>query len=112
MASPQLTLRLMGVPEVPGDAPNLRLVGALVGGVGLSYFVPIVRRAGGGRRLVGVLEGTAVVRLTVAAFVAAAVLAGAFPWQWSSVWITDLALGTFQLLVASRYDRCARATAH
>jgi hypothetical protein len=111
VASPLLVLRLMGVPPGSSDLVHLRLVGALVAGVGLSYFLPLGRRDRGERRLLAVLEATAVVRLSVATFVAASVIQGALAWQWSSVWITDFALAAVQIAIVARRERSPGAIA-
>jgi hypothetical protein len=98
LASPALTLGLMGIGTVPAEPVFLRFVGVFVGAVGLSYLLPFAgdpaRRA---TRLRTVLEVTALVRACVAVFVALAIASGSLALAWASVAVTDAALALVQI---------------
>ncbi len=110
VASPALTLRLMGIGTVPADPVYLRFVGVFVGAVGLSYLFPfagdLARRA---MRLRTVLEVTALVRACVAAFVALAISSGALELAWASVAVTDAGLAAIQIGMLRASPASARA---
>lgn len=108
VAAPALTLRLMGISDLPAEPIFLRFVGVFVGAVGLAYLYPFwldpARRLA---RLTGVLEITALVRLLVGTFVAASLVLGALALPWVSVALTDLGLATAQLVLLGRLRRAS-----
>lgn len=98
LASPALTLALMGIAPAVSAPIYLRFVGAFVGAVGLSYLYPFLgaaaRRAS---RLRTVLEVTALVRICVALFVSVAVAGRALEPAWVTVAVTDAGLALIQI---------------
>ena len=94
----------MRIPSPPLETAYLRWVGAFVCGVGLLYLYPFAGRdpQRASSRWTTVLEVTALVRVVVALFVAAAVARGELAWQWSSVPVTDMLLAAVQLLMLRR----------
>lgn len=102
VAAPGLTLGWMGIAQRPSEPVYLRFVGVFVAAVGLSYLYPFLTLYREARFRV-VLETTALIRLAVAVFVGAAVIARALTPLWLSVCATDLALATFQLTVLRRF---------
>ncbi len=107
VSSPRLTLRWMGIGELPQDLVYLRWIGVFVGAVGLTYLYPLLALWRGKSQAVPwaaarfpvVLETTAIVRLAVAIFVGVSLLSGALTWPWVSVLLTDLGLSVWQLVL-------------
>ncbi len=91
--APELVLRLLGLPPV-AETVLLRFVGVFVASVGAAYFWPFLGepRARPGR-LRAAFALTAVPRVAVAVFLAAAVAAGALAPAW-------LLVGGYDALVA------------
>ncbi len=101
VAAPAFTIRLMRIVELPPEPVYLRWIGVFVGSVGLAYLYPLVLR-GKTARIPVVLEMTALVRLSVALFIAVSVGAGALSAPWLSVFFTDFSLALFQLWLLKR----------
>lgn len=103
VAVPGLVLRLLEIGVPAGELPFLRFVGAFVGAVGAAYLYPwMFDGAPRERRRRVVLELTAGVRLTVAAFLGTALAAGWLPLPWLTVALYDAALAAVQLLFLTR----------
>jgi hypothetical protein len=104
VAAPGVVLRWLGIAEPPDGAVFLRWIGAFVGAVGVSYLYPFVlSRSLRSARLRVVLEVTAIERLGVFCFVTLAIGAGALAARWSTVALTDLALGAAQLWMTASW---------
>lgn len=91
IAAPLFTLRMMGL-VVPSDAsPFLSFIGAFVLAVGLAYLYGalLVRRNRSGARLEAVWLLTAMIRSSVAIFVAAAVVSGSLAPGWLAIAVFD-----------------------
>jgi len=91
IVAPLFTIRMMGL-AVPRDAsPFLSFIGAFVMAVGLSYFYGalLVRRTSGAQRLEAVWLLTAIIRSSVAIFVAAAVVSGSLAPGWLAIAVFD-----------------------
>jgi hypothetical protein len=100
VAAPLFTLRLMHIATMPAEPIYMRWIGVFVFAVGSAYALPFLGRRPDdrNRRLVGVLEVTALLRACVAVFIAGAVLQGALEPGWSMVFFTDAALVVLQIL--------------
>ncbi|MFP5275946.1 MAG: hypothetical protein ACLGPM_02430 [Acidobacteriota bacterium] len=87
IVAPGLTLTLMGVPAPAGQLVYIAYIGAFVLGVGLCclYGVRLILRGDTGRQLGTVWLLTAVLRASVAAFVAQQVMTGALSSGWIGV---------------------------
>jgi len=101
---PLSALSLMGVPDAPAEPIFLRWVGVFVGSIGLFYLYPfaIGDAARANARWRTVLETTALARFAVALFVAGSMATGALSRHWASVFVTDLALASFQCFLLRR----------
>ena len=99
VAAPAFTLHLMQISSVPSEPIYMRWIGAFVFGVGSAYALPFLSRhaVARHRRLVGVLEVTAVLRACIALFIAGAVLRGELERGWITVFFTDAVLVALQL---------------
>lgn len=95
---PRSTMALMGIAGPLAEPVYLRLAGAFVVAVGLTYLYPFLTRDPG-RRLPVVIEVTALVRAAVATFVAAAVAARALAPGWLLVTAFDGGLAALQLVL-------------
>lgn len=111
--APNLTLRLMLVPEVSGELFFLRWVGAFVASVGLVYLLPFLQARSAPdlfwSRLLAALEMTALVRFCIALFVGSCLLSGALSWHWVSVAVVDMTLALLQLWIVPGLRSHARA---
>lgn len=107
VASPETVLAMLGLPEVR-EPIFLRYVGVFVANVGLAYSLPwwsrVVAGPAHGRRVSHLTEAieqvfvlTALVRLSVAAFLFAAVFVGALAGPWILVGLSDLGLAGVQI---------------
>lgn len=105
LAAPDLTLRLLGVREIPADPVFLRWVGAFVAGVGSLYLLALARSSGpaGGLRLRLTWEATALLRLWVGVFVTVALGTGALAAPWATVALTDLLCAAGQAAALRRW---------
>jgi hypothetical protein len=101
MLDPRSTLVLLGIADPLAVPVHLRLVGAFVAAVGLSYLYPFLTPQSG-RRLPVVVEVTALVRAVVATFVTAAVATGAMVPGWLWVAAFDGGLAALQLVLLGR----------
>jgi hypothetical protein len=101
MSTPELTLRLMGVAEMPSELIYMRYIGVFVASIGLAYLYPFLL-AQSETRFAVVLEVTALVRFSVAAFLAVVLLRGALTSPWWTVFATDLTLATVQIVILRR----------
>ncbi|MCP3962635.1 MAG: hypothetical protein GY719_32755 [bacterium] len=110
VSAPIWTLNLMRIAQVPAEPIYMRFIGTFVGGVGLAYLVPFVIRGGSQARLAAVLEVTALIRLCVALFLGVSIAGGALPAAWSTVLLTDLALGSAQIWMVTTLHSGGRDT--
>jgi len=100
MATPQFTLRMMGL-HAPEDAlPYLSFIGAFVFSVGIAclYGAYIASCDGWTRTLATVWLLTTVTRATVALFVTGNVLTGALAVGWMTVAIMDAGCAVLQTI--------------
>lgn len=104
VVAPIFTLGLMRIADLPSEPVYLRLVGAFVGGVGLSYLFPFLYRDRQRRErtLAVVLEITALIRVGIAVFVGWAIASSALSAGWTSVLATDLVLAAVQIVMVKR----------
>lgn len=91
MLAPALTLNLMGVAAPAGQLVYIAYIGAFVFGVGLCclYGARLILRGDARRQLGTVWLLTAILRASVAAFVAQQVAAGALSSGWIAVAVFD-----------------------
>jgi hypothetical protein len=101
MFAPLTTVGLMRIETTPLEPVYLRFVGAFVAAVGSLYLYPFLSRSRRLRdlRLRTVLEATALVRATIATFLAVALIGGELELAWMSVLITDGTLATIQIMM-------------
>ncbi len=102
LVGPAWTLSLLATP-VPADAVFVRYLGVFVGMVGLAYFYGIAswKWSGAIFPIRVVWEVTALFRLAVALFLAAAMAAGQLPLRWAFVAGIDAEWALLQLLLIS-----------
>lgn len=96
LGAPDRVTALLRLEPAPPPA-YAAFIGAFVLAVGLSYLYPFLLAAEErAARCRVVFETTAISRLAVASFLAAAIASGALGASWAAVLATDLALGGFQ----------------
>lgn len=107
LTAPLFTLKLMGITPLPAEPIYMRWIGAFVFSVGSSYALPFLSTdpRTHHRRLMGVLELTAWIRICIGLFVAVGVVTQGLASGWTSVALTDGTLATVQLWLASRLSR-------
>ena len=100
IASPALTLRLMGLQADPSTFPFLSYIGTFVLSVGVAclYGASLASRPGNSQKLETVWVLTAITRGSVALFIAASIYSRALENGWSTVAISD---GSFALVQAT-----------
>lgn len=95
---PQMTLHLFGASMPGGGDILMRFVGAFVLGVGLAYLWGLAtsRYDQRGRRLHGVWGATMMIRMCIAGFTLASVMAGKLEPAWLVVSASDATLAAIQ----------------
>jgi len=99
MVSPVFTLKLMGIESIPSEPVYMSWIGAFVFGVGCSYFIPFLTSNPEikNRRMVGMFEFTAWIRIVIAVFTGLSIAHGSLDLAWITVTLTDLFLAAVQL---------------
>jgi len=93
--SPALVLRLLGIADLTAETTVfLSWIGVFVAAIGLSYALSLR----GGRAAETVWTFTAMVRFSVAAFLAVKIASGNLPVGWSLVAAADAAVATVQVI--------------
>lgn len=102
--APLCALKRMFITTMPSEPVYMSFIGAFVMAVGFSYLLPLLDRdlARRDARLCGVLEATALIRLTIGSFVGACMLLGRLEPAWMVVSLSDLALGATQVFLLQR----------
>jgi len=101
MVSPVFTLNLMGIESVPSEPVYMSWIGAFVFSVGCSYFIPFLSHVpeNKNRRMVGVFEFTAWIRIVIAIFSGFSIARGHLDQAWMTVTLTDISLAAIQLIL-------------
>lgn len=99
IAAPAFTLRLMRVSDALSQPAWMRFIGAFVFGVGAVYLYGILRAPRGGARLAHLMEGTALVRICIAAFTGGAIVTGQLTPAWLAVCLTDASFAIVQIVL-------------
>ena len=104
MAAPSFTLKMMGVRQEIHDLILVSFIGAFVLAVGLSYlaFASPPRNSAQLSEVRAAWLITALVRLCVGVFVAAACASQRLDPAWLTITAFDLSLATFQLIARRR----------
>ena len=101
---PSLAMRFMGIQHPPADLIFLSFIGAFVAAVGAVYLIlgsrPKTEADLSAARAMWLI--TAIVRVSVGGFVAAACFTGILELAWASVAMVDLSLAGFQFLLLGR----------
>jgi hypothetical protein len=98
LAAPGFVFARLGLGPLPAPPVYASFVGAFVLAVGVSYLYPLALGVAGlAARWRQLFETTAISRLAVALFLAAAIGTGRLGPAWGLVLATDLGLAFFQL---------------
>lgn len=101
VAAPGFTLGLIGLTFPEGGKVLMQFIGAIVGGIGISYLWGLTAKGTAAklRRLYGTWGATAVARTAVAVFSISAVAVGSLEPQWLVVGFTDGILAITQTVL-------------